>query len=261
MTKTKLLAIAIILFISPLFVKAQIVKDGSFYFSWGYNTEWYTHSSINILQPALNNNYTFDNVVAHDHKGWNQALFTKQLTIPQYNYRIGYFFNKAQDWGLELNFDHAKYVLDSYENIHMTGTFRGRNVDTMVVSNPKNIGWELNNGANFLSLNLVRKIKIIESKNEKFRLDALLKAGAGPNIPHVQNTLFGENSMPHFQFGGWNVDADCALRTTFFKHFYLELFDKGVYARYWGLRIYDGIAKQNFACYEMALVAGATFKL
>jgi hypothetical protein len=95
-------------------MKAQIndfEKHGSFYFSWGYNTEWYTHSDIHISQPALNSDFTFINVVAHDHKGWDNNLFHKDLSIPQYNYRIGYFFNKKQDWGFEINFDHTKYVV------------------------------------------------------------------------------------------------------------------------------------------------------
>lgn len=94
----------------------------------------------------------------------------------------------------------------------------------------------------------------------KICFDALLKVGAGPTIPHVQNTIFGVNNDPHFQFGGWNTDADAALRLTFFKHFFFELYDKVVYARYWGLRLNDGVGKQAFGCYELALVVGGAFK-
>ena len=64
-------------------------RKGEFYFSWGYNTEWYTHSNVRISQPELGNDYTFKNVQGHDHKGWNEQFFTKALTIQQYNYRLG----------------------------------------------------------------------------------------------------------------------------------------------------------------------------
>jgi hypothetical protein len=238
-----------------------IVNNGAFYFSWGYNSEWYTKSNITVSQPSLNNKVTFVNIVAHDHEGWNYNFFHKPLTIPQYNYRIGYFFNQQQDWGFEINFDHAKYVVDPGQNVEMKGVYQGRNIDSIIVTSPKSIQWELNNGANFLEFNFVRKIKILDVWKSKIQLDALLKLGAGPVIPHVQNTIFGIDNIRHFQFGGFNVDADAAIRLTFFKHIFFELFDKVVYAKYWGLRLYDGTGKQAFGCYELALVVGGTFKL
>jgi hypothetical protein len=244
-------------------VKAQIndfEKHGSFYFSWGYNTEWYTHSSIHISQPSLNSDFTFINAVAHDHKGWDNNLFHKDLSIPQYNYRIGYFFNKKQDWGFEINFDHTKYVVSTDEAVHLKGKVMGREVDSMMVPSEGRFLWQLNNGANFLQFNLVKKLKIIDAFSSKFQFDVLLKAGVGPVIPHVENTIFGHNNIPHFQFGGWNADADASVKLTFFKYFFLEYQSKVVYGRYFGLRVYDGLADQHFGCFEVALVAGGTFK-
>lgn len=260
-TKKIFFSLLVIINISGAFSQSKIVSDGDFYFSWGYNAEIYTHSNINVSQPALNNNVTFMHVTAHDHEGWDQQLLKKQLTIPQYNYRIGYFFNKKQDWGFEINFDHTKYVLQSGQTVEMKGTYHGRKVDTMVVTAANTINWQLNNGANFLEFNFVKKIKIFGLFDNKIRLDALLKMGAGPNIPHVQNTIFNNDNVAHFQFGGWNADADAAVRLTFFKHIFFEFFDKAVYARYYGLRLYDGVGKQAFGCYEMALVIGGSFKL
>ncbi len=34
-------------------------RKGEFYFSWGYNTEWFTHSNVKINQPSLGNDFTF----------------------------------------------------------------------------------------------------------------------------------------------------------------------------------------------------------
>jgi hypothetical protein len=244
-------------------MKAQIndfEKHGSFYFSWGYNTEWYTHSDIHISQPALNSDFTFINVVAHDHKGWDNNLFHKDLSIPQYNYRIGYFFNKKQDWGFEINFDHTKYVVTTDQTVRLKGKVLGRDVDSMMVTGEGRFLWQLNNGANFLQFNLVKKLKLIDAFSSKLQFDVLLKAGVGPVIPHVENTIFGINNVPHFQFGGWNADADVSLKLTFFKYFFLEYQTKVVYGRYFGLRVYDGLADQHFGCFEVALVAGGTFK-
>jgi hypothetical protein len=239
----------------------KIVRNGELYFSWGYNTEWYTLSDIHVSQPALGNNFTFLNVSAHDHRGWDDQFFRKQLTIPQYNYRAGYFFNEKQDWGLELNFDHAKYVVINNLPVQLKGTLKGRNVDTTVITGGSTLQYMLNNGANFFQFNLVKKLKIVHAYSEKLQFDCLLKAGVGPVTPHVQNTIFGHDNNPNFQFGGWDADLDVSFRLTILKHFFLEYQSKVVYGRYFGLKVYDGLADQHFGCFEMALVAGWTFKL
>src|SRR5664279_2747510 len=98
----------------PIFSLAQETKKerkGEFYFSWGYNTEWYTHSNVKIDQPALGNSFTFEDIYGHDHKGWDAGgLFKSPISIPQYNYRVGYIFNKQKGLGVEINFDHTKFI-------------------------------------------------------------------------------------------------------------------------------------------------------
>ena len=239
----------------------KIVTNGSFYFSWGYNKEWFTKSDIHISQPGLNTQYTFSDVKAHDHPGWTDHLLKKQLTIPQYNYRIGYFFNEKQTWGIEINFDHTKYVVTYGQRLNVHGKINGRSIDSSVVTTDDVLEWQLNNGANFLEFNLVRKIALLDACKSKIQVACLLKAGAGPVIPHVQNKIFEKDNSPGFQFGGWNADIDISLRATFFKHIFLEYANKVVYARYSNLKIYEGRAKQAFGCYEMFLCLGGTFKL
>src|ERR1039458_1696439 len=59
-----------------------------FYFSWGYNKEWYANNDITIKQPELNNNYSFVKAQGIDKPGWTTGILNKALTIPQYNYRL-----------------------------------------------------------------------------------------------------------------------------------------------------------------------------
>ena len=74
-----------------------------------------------------------------------------------------------------------------------------------------------------------------------------------------QNTRFGQKNKQGFQFGGWNIGAEAAIRTTFFNYVYLEYCNKLDYARYAGLKVYQGTAKQAFGTYEMILNVGVTF--
>ena len=58
-------------------------RKGEFYISWGYNKEWYTNSNVSIHQPSLGNNFTFKNTKLEDHPGWDDAILTKAISIPQ----------------------------------------------------------------------------------------------------------------------------------------------------------------------------------
>ncbi len=236
-----------------------IVKNGSLYFSWGYNTEWYTRSTVHVKQPGLGNDYKMVNVKAHDRRGWDEDFFNTALTVPQYNYRLGYFFNEKQDFAFEINFDHTKYIITDGQEVHVKGKRDGKEVDERVnFSGDNGFYYFLNNGANFLLFNLVKRFQIYHTDSKYLKIDLLTKAGIGPVIPHVENSLFGQANKPGFQIGGWNAGVETALRVTAFKYGYLEFAQKFDYARYSGLKVYEGTARQAFGCYELILSLGFT---
>ena len=226
------------------------------YASWGYNGEFYTHSTIHVSQSALGNDYNFVSVKGHDHPGWNDGIFSEQLSIPQYNYRLGFLLDEDKGLGFEINFDHTKYIFAN-QNVIVKGELNHRNVDTTVAFNPQNgFYYYLNNGANFLLFNITKKWHLAKSKDEKVKLDLLGKFGVGPLIPHTQNQLFGEKNDQGFQVGGWNTGAEASLRATFWRYVYLEFSDKLDYARYHNLNVYMGAAHQAFGTEEMILSLG-----
>ena len=233
-------------------------KTGSIYGSWGYNGEWYTPSTIHIKQDGIGDAYDMVHVKANDHKGWNEGLFHKALTIPQYNYRLGYYFNEKQDLAIELNFDHTKYVVIDGESIHFVGKHNSVNINENIVFSQQNgFYYYLNNGANFFLFNIVKRLGLYTAPSRNLLVDLIGKAGVGPVIPHVQNSLFGHPNDQGFQFGGWNTGVETALRVTFLRYAYLEFSQKVDYARYSNLKLYDGTAKQNFGTYELILSVGA----
>jgi len=233
---------------------------GEFYFSWGYNTEVYTHSRVKVDQPGLGNKYTLYNVKGHDHKGWDEGLLSEALSIPQYNYRIGYFFNDKHDLGVEINFDHTKFIIADEQNIALKGTLGGRQVDTSIrFSEKTGFYYYLNNGANFLLFNIVKRWHWYTNPKGNVKLDLLGKAGIGPVIPHVDNSLFGKQNDPGFQLGGWNTGTEGTFRATFYRYVYLELCGKLDYARYSNLKLYQGRGKQAFGTAEVILNLGISF--
>jgi hypothetical protein len=240
--------------------KQNTKRKHEIYFSWGYNTEWYTHSNIHLSQPALGNDYTFEHVSGHDHRGWDGQFFTKALSIPQYNYRLGYILNEQKGLGIEINFDHTKFIFSDNQLVHIKGTVSHANYDGHVLfsqdKGDSSSYYYLNNGANFLLFNLVKRSRLFSTRDKNLQVDFLGKAGFGPVIPHVENEFFGDKNDPHFQLGGWNIGLEAALRATICKYVYLEYSNKVDYARYSGLRVYDGTVKQAFGTYEMVLSLG-----
>jgi hypothetical protein len=237
------------------------------YFSWGYNTESYTNSNVRVKQSSLGNDFTWVNVSGNDHRGWDEGIFHKAISIPQYNYRLGFFIDRKRGLAVEINFDHTKFIF-SDQTARLKGTLGGRAVDTLIAFNANNgYYYYLNNGANFLLFNLVKRFHLYADKSENIKFDFLAKAGVGPVIPHVQNGFFLDSTAgslkqqpndPHFQLGGWNVGVEAAVRATFLHYVYLELSNKIDYARYSNLKIYDGTAKQAFGTYEFVLSLGLT---
>ena len=247
----------------PAMLQAQKKeRKGEFYFSWGYNKEWYTRSNVKVDQPSLGNQYTLRNVRSHDHPGWDEGLFSIPISIPQYNYRIGYFFNKKKGLAFEINFDHTKHIIQDGQDVRITGKLNGRQVDSTVnFSKGNGFYYYLNNGANFLLFNIVKRWNWYESRNHNLKVDGLGKAGIGPVIPHVENSFFGQKNDDGFQLGGWNAGVEYAVRGTFYKHVYLEFANKLDYASYSNLKVYNGTAKQNFGTYELILSLGYTFPM
>jgi len=237
--------------------KEKKKRVGAIYASWGYNTEWYTRSTIKVKQPSMNNDYQMVKVQAQDHRGWDEGIFNMALTIPQYNYRLGYYFNEKQDLAFEINFDHTKYIVTDNQNIHIKGTMAGAPVDKQVMF-AQSLGsyYFLNNGANFLLFNLVKRVGLYRTADRNLQVDLTGKAGIGPLIPHVQNSLFGKANNMGFQIGGWNTGVETALRVTAMKYAYVEFSQKVDYARYSNLRVYEGRARQAFGTYELILSAG-----
>ncbi len=247
-------------FVGPSVAQPEVKtkKNHSFYFSWGYNQEWYTKSNVHVKQEELGNDYTLNQVDAHNRPGWNTGIFNKAISIPQYNYRLGYMFNEEKGWGVEINFDHTKYIITEPQNVHITGTHNHQSVDTTVNFQESNgFYYYLNNGANFLLFNFVKRWHVMADKKHHFAIDGFGKFGVGPLIPHVENMLWGVENNPHFQIGGWNTGLEGALRVTYRNLVYLEYANKLDYARYSGMTINNGgKINQAFGTYEMILSLG-----
>ncbi len=230
-------------------------KRGSIYVTVGSSTPSYRPSTINITQgtPSNLSVYTLDKVAA-------DANSISQSSGLMMNVRLGYFFDYWQVWALELSYDPIKYHVTDGQKVRMQGTLENNKIDTSLTFS-KSGGYFYNiDGANQIAINLVRRFQIFKSKTNSFRFDALAKAGGGPVMPHVFNSIAGKTAeYPSFQLGGWNVGGEAALRLTIMRYAYLEAGYRYSYASYTDIGVYNGSATQKLTTTQVLVGAGITF--
>lgn len=229
-------------------------KRGSLYFSVGNNTPNHRPSTIEVVSgtPGNVSNYKWEKV-----DGDNSTTKSPGLN---YNIRIGYFFDYFQNWAIELCYDPVKYHIATGQMVKMTGMLDNRDIDTTFAFTPDN-GYLYNiAGANFLSVNLLRRFQIYQIKSHNVRIDALAKVGIGPCMPYTYNSIMGKTAeRPQFQMGGWNAGAEGAIRLTLMRHVFAEASYKYSYASYKDLVVFNGVAQQKLVTAQMVLSVGYWF--
>jgi len=233
------------------------------YLQWGYNTEWYTKSNIHF-KFSNGNDFILHNVKAAD-KPDLDAIYKSpaDISIPQYNYRIGFYLNQQKTKAIEINFDHAKYVVTDFQKVRITGTIDGIRVDGDSILNPAtNLHFEHTDGANWLHINYVRQGNIISSLSKKRPiLNWIWKAGAGINIPRTDFTWRGDRLNNKFHVAGYNISLEGGARYYFSKRFFLEGTAKTGYVRYINAlanttQLKNNYAKHGFGYFELIGLIG-----
>lgn len=237
-------------------------KKGSIYFTWGYHADAYSKSTIRLKNNTEDNyNFTLYGATAKDRSDLH-SFFNKALTVPQYVINIGYLFNNKSNTGIELSFDHLKYLVVDNQQLHLTGTIEGVSYDTDTIVSPDFVHLEHTNGNNYLSLNFVKKFSLIESVNKNHALSAMAKVGAGLLTPMTTSTVLGEFYDAPLNISGWVVSTSANLRYEFYKYFFLEVGTKVAFADYTRAILgKDGRAKHHFYSIQYIAAAGIIIPL
>jgi hypothetical protein len=245
-------------------------KKGSFYFSWGYTRCAYSKSTIHFSDHSgkmRDNNtgkptdydFTIYNATASDRPDFDKIHDVINITVPQFIIHAGYYFNNRQDIGIEINYDHAKYVVDDYQRVHIKGQFNGNYVDKDTTLDPqKLLHFEHTDGANFWMVNFLKRWTLY-NPGKKLHLGWVAKAGPGIVYPRTDVTLFGERLNNRWHIAGWIVGVETGLRAEFLKYGVFEFTAKGTYAEYRKCLVLgkgNGTANHTFFCGQLSATIG-----
>lgn len=241
---------------------AQEKQKGKFYFAWGYNKDWFSRSDLHFSSKG-NNDYDFTvyDATAHDLPRFNQLL-NKNISIPQFIYRVGYMFAGHPDMGIEIGFDHAKYIMDRNRVRHIKGKIFDSFIDKDTLISPQFLQFEHTNGANFLMVSFVKKKTLMRNSAGVSKLAAVVKTGLGIVIPQSEVLLFGVDQNNVYHIAGYVFGIDASVEYMINKHFYVQTGFKGVFANYIDvLSVADSRANHHFFAAEWLISVGYQFSL
>lgn len=236
-------------------------SQGMFYISWGYNRESYSNSDIHFKNTqTANYDFVLENAGAHDKPGFTSGLqdfLSKDLTIPQYNLHVGYMFNNKRDLGIEVSWDHLKYVVNDNATMHIKGQINGNTIDKDTFVTPNFIHLQHTNGNNYLMVNLVKRRTLY--KHKYVSVDLLGKIGVGPLVSYSISTIMGDNNLGRFRIHGYVVGANACVRLNVLKYLFIQPSFQYAFADYMSTELGAdavGRATHQFSSYTLMLEGG-----
>lgn len=212
-------------------------NKGKIYMFWAGNREKFSKSDIHF--KGQNYDFTLYDVLAEDKpKGWHiDYINPGRVTIPQTNFRIGYFI--SDHYNISLGLDHMKYVMRQFETAKYSGYYPNPGSYGEYVSNDQIylteefLTFEHTDGLNYINTAFCRVddiSKIFGIKNtDKFQINITEGIGAGILLPKTNAKVMNMERHDDFHVAGYGVDIKAGLNFTFFKHFFIQTELKGGY--------------------------------
>jgi hypothetical protein len=152
------------------------------------------------------------------------------MTIPQTNFRIGYFIN--DHYSIALGVDHMKYVMAQNQVANITGNINtGTPFDGVYNRTPTEITenflmYEHTDGLNYINTEFSRHDDISSlfkiQNTDKIQINLTEGVGVGLLYPKTNATLLGKERYDDFHVSGYGTSLKAGLNLTFFKHFYIQ---------------------------------------
>lgn len=253
-------------------------NKGKLFFSWGGNRETYTKSDVTFRGKDYN--FTIDNIVAHDKpKGWHiDYINPVRMTIPQTNFRLGYFFNNQ--YNITIGVDHMKYVMTQNQTANVTGTinlpliynesyYNGIYTNTPVnFSDGSFLTYEHTDGLNYISTEVSRFDDISSlfkiANTDKIQVNLTEGFGFGVLYPKTNTKLLGKERHDNFHVSGYGTSLKAGFNITLYKYFYVQAEIKGGYINMQDIRTTinnDDKATQDFFFLQRIICFGGIFKI
>jgi hypothetical protein len=253
--------------------KNKVVNKGKFFVYWGWNWASYTDSDIRF--KGNNYDFTLRNVKSHDTPSefsFKKYFGITNITKPQTNARIGYFFK--ENYTISIGLDHMKYVVNNDQFVNIDGNINIGNSKYDGTYNAQPIQLtedflrlEHTDGLNYINVQLYRFDDISSwfgLSSDNLQINLTEGIGIGVLYPKTDTTLLGNERHDDFHLSGYGVSAGFGLNVTFLKHFFIQADVKAGYINMSDIKTslnpLDS-ASQSFLFLQNNILIGGRFRL
>lgn len=253
--------------------KNKVVNKGKFFVYWGWNWASYTDSDIRF--KGNNYDFTLRNVKSHDTPSefsFKKYFGITNITKPQTNARIGYFFK--ENYTISIGLDHMKYVVNNDQFVNIDGNINIGNSKYDGIYNAQPIQLtedflrlEHTDGLNYINVQLYRFDDISSwfgLSSDNLQINLTEGIGIGVLYPKTDTTLLGNERHDDFHLSGYGVSAGFGLNITFLKHFFIQADLKAGYINMSDIKTslnpLDS-ASQSFLFLQNNILIGGRFRL
>ncbi|CAM1362034.1 conserved exported hypothetical protein [Tenacibaculum sediminilitoris] len=253
--------------------KKKVTNKGKLFVYWGWN--WASYSNSDIRFKGANYDFTLQNVKAQDRQtkfSFNDYFNPGRVTIPQTNYRIGYFFK--ENYTVSIGVDHMKYVMIADQDVKINGNINIGNAKYDGVYNNETINlaadflrFEHTDGLNYLNVEVKRFDDVSHwfgLNLENLQINLTEGVGLGVLYPRTNTTLLGMERHDDFHLSGYGASIGAGLNIAFFKHFFIQADLKGGNIYMPNVKTTNNSAdkaSQSFYFFENTFLIGGKFKL
>lgn len=252
--------------------KYTATNKGKFFVSWGGNRESFSESDITFRGDDYH--FTLYDVVAHDKpKGYHiDYINPSRMTIPQTNFRIGYFVNNH--YSIALSLDHMKYVMYQDRAVTINGYYPNPGSygevlpDDKIILTEDFLTFEHTDGLNYINTEFSRYDDISSlfkiNNTDKIQINLTEGISGGILYPKTNTKLLGKDRHDDFHVSGFGAAIKAGLNITFFKHFYLQTELKTGYINMQDIRTTKNPpdkASQDFFFFQRIIQLGGIFRI
>jgi hypothetical protein len=248
-------------------------RKGQGYIYWGYNRAYYNKSDIHFR--GENFNFTLHDVRAEDMpEKFNPDVYfnVQQLTIPQFNFRAGYYIGK--NTSISAGWDHMKYHIIQTQLVTIDGEieeeaggmpgYTGVFDHERILYTPSFMDYHHSDGFNYIRVGLEQRAVLWASRNGVHALTIYGGVSAGAMMPWTDFTLFGQRHRNRPHFAGYGLSANLGGRMEFFRWFFLQVNAQAGWTHLGDILLEDDLpsrARQNISFFERSWAIGGYIPL
>jgi len=206
-------------------------RKGQAYVYWGYNRAFYQASDIHFRGEHYN--FTLHRARAEDMpERFSPGVYfnPRSLSIPQFNFRAGYFFGK--NTSLSLGWDHMKYRLVTTQRVKVSGyidpevypfpEYNGTFDHTSILYQNGFMDFHHSDGFNFVRASIEHRAPMWVSRNGQQMVVLIGGVSGGAMLPWTDFTFFGQHHRNKLHLAGYGVSANVGCRFEFLKWMFFQ---------------------------------------